>query len=60
MLRITHTHTETSDLTTSTGKLLLTAANGGAISVKRMSEALMGWARTANATNTTLILRSAL
>jgi hypothetical protein len=37
---MTQSHSRTGDLTTSTGKLLLTAARKGAILVKRMSEAL--------------------
>jgi hypothetical protein len=43
MLRMTQTHTrKAGDLTTSAGKLRLTAAQQSAISVKRMSEALTG------------------
>jgi hypothetical protein len=42
MLRMTHTHSKTGDITTSAGKLLLMAADERAISAKRMSEALMG------------------
>jgi hypothetical protein len=40
---MTHTHSKTGDITTSGGKPLLTAADERAISVKRMSEALMGF-----------------
>jgi hypothetical protein len=55
MLRMTHTHSKTVDITTSAGKLPLTAAGNGAISVKRMSEGLMESAARGVATNTAVI-----